>query len=62
VGAHVAGSYQAFFNSDSSYYGGGDIGNLGSVTAEPIPWNGQQFSLKITLPPLAVIYFALQRD
>ena len=62
VGAPVAGSYQEFFNSDSSYYGGGDVGNLGGVMTEPIPWNGQQFSLKITLPPLAVIYFALQRD
>jgi len=60
VGAPVAGSYQEFFNSDSSYYGGGDVGNLGSVTAEPVPWNGQQFSLKITLPPLAVVYFAVK--
>jgi 1,4-alpha-glucan branching enzyme len=62
VGAPVDGSYQEFFNSDSAYYGGGDVGNLGGVMAEPIPWNGQQFSLKITLPPLAVVYFELKHE
>ncbi len=62
VGAPVAGFYQEILNSDSSYYGGGDVGNLGGVRAEPIPWNGQQFSLKITLPPLAVVYFELKHE
>ena len=44
-------------NSDSRHYGGGDLGNLGGVTAEPIPWHGQPFSAQVLLPPLAVVWF-----
>jgi 1,4-alpha-glucan branching enzyme len=43
-------------NTDSSYYGGSDVGNLGGVQPEPIPWHGQQFSAEITLPPLAAVW------
>ena len=43
-------------NTDSSYYGGSDVGNLGGVKPEPIPWHGQQFSAQITLPPLAAVW------
>ncbi len=43
-------------NTDSTYYGGGDVGNLGSVEPEPIPWHGQPVSAEITLPPLAAVW------
>ena len=43
-------------NTDSSFYGGGDVGNLGAVTPEPIPWHGEPFSAEITLPPLAAVW------
>jgi 1,4-alpha-glucan branching enzyme len=43
-------------NTDSSYYGGSDVGNLGAVTPEPIPWHSQPFSAEITLPPLAALW------
>jgi 1,4-alpha-glucan branching enzyme len=43
-------------NTDSSYYGGGDVGNLGAVTPEPIPWHNQPFSAEVTLPPLAALW------
>jgi 1,4-alpha-glucan branching enzyme len=43
-------------NTDSSYYGGTDVGNLGGVQPEPIPWHGQQFSAELTLPPLAALW------
>ena len=43
-------------NTDSSFYGGGDVGNLGGVEPEPIPWHGQPVSAKITLPPLAAVW------
>jgi 1,4-alpha-glucan branching enzyme len=42
-------------NTDSSYYGGSDVGNLGGVVPEPIPWHGQPFSAQLTLPPLAAV-------
>ena len=43
-------------NTDSTYYGGSDVGNLGAVEPEPIPWHGQPVSAEITLPPLAAIW------
>jgi 1,4-alpha-glucan branching enzyme len=43
-------------NTDSSYYGGSDVGNLGGVVPEPIPWNDQPFSAEVTLPPLAALW------
>jgi 1,4-alpha-glucan branching enzyme len=43
-------------NTDSSYYGGSDVGNLGGVVPEPIPWNDQPFSAELTLPPLAALW------
>jgi 1,4-alpha-glucan branching enzyme len=43
-------------NTDSSFYGGGDVGNLGGVQPEPIPWHDQPFSAELTLPPLAAIW------
>ena len=43
-------------NTDSTFYGGGDVGNLGGVEPEPIPWHDQPFSAELTLPPLAAIW------
>jgi 1,4-alpha-glucan branching enzyme len=43
-------------NTDSSYYGGTDVGNLGAVSPEPIPWHNQPFSAEVTLPPLAALW------
>ena len=43
-------------NTDSAYYGGSDVGNLGAVEPEPIPWHGQPFSAELTLPPLAAVW------
>ncbi|MDQ6729334.1 MAG: 1,4-alpha-glucan branching protein GlgB [Actinomycetota bacterium] len=43
-------------NTDSSFYGGSDVGNLGAVTPEPIPWHGEPFSAELTLPPLAAVW------
>ncbi len=43
-------------NTDSTFYGGSDVGNLGGVEPEPIPWHGQPVSALITLPPLAAVW------
>jgi 1,4-alpha-glucan branching enzyme len=56
------GYYREILNSDSAVYGGSNVGNLGGVLAEPVPWNGRPNSLKLRLPPLAAVYFKLQRD
>jgi 1,4-alpha-glucan branching enzyme len=43
-------------NTDSTFYGGSDMGNLGAVEPEPIGWHGQPFSAEVTLPPLAAVW------
>jgi 1,4-alpha-glucan branching enzyme len=43
-------------NTDSTYYGGSDVGNLGGVEPEPIPWHDQPVSAEVTLPPMAAIW------
>jgi 1,4-alpha-glucan branching enzyme len=55
------GFYGEILNTDSAYYEGSDNGNSGGVPAEPVPWNGRPYSLKIRVPPLAAVYFKLQR-
>jgi 1,4-alpha-glucan branching enzyme len=61
VGVPEAGFYREIFNSDSEYYDGTNIGNAGGVQADPVPWNGRAYSLKLKLPPLAAVYFKLRR-
>ena len=57
VGVPRPGFYREILNTDSRYYGGSDVGNDGGVNAEPIPWNDRPYSIKLRLPPLAVMYF-----
>jgi 1,4-alpha-glucan branching enzyme len=62
VGVPEAGFYREILNTDSSYYGGCDVGNAGGVHSEPVPWNGRPHSLPLRLPPLAAAYFKLERS
>ena len=52
VGVPNAGQYREILSSDSSYYGGSNVGN-GVATTEPTPWMDQPHSIVVTLPPLA---------
>jgi 1,4-alpha-glucan branching enzyme len=56
LGLPRSGKWRELVNTDSTYYGGTDTGNLGGITAEPIPWHGQPFSAEITLPPLGALW------
>jgi 1,4-alpha-glucan branching enzyme len=56
VGVPAAGFYRELMNSDSAGFGGSNIGNAGSVFSEPTPWQGQPYSILITVPPLAILY------
>jgi 1,4-alpha-glucan branching enzyme len=55
IGVPQGGHYTEMLNSDSSYYGGSDVGNGGGVTAEERAWMGRSHALELTLPPLAGI-------
>jgi 1,4-alpha-glucan branching enzyme len=56
IGVPAPGRYRELLNSDAAVYGGGNVGNLGGVDAEPIPWHGFSHSVCLTLPPLAVVF------
>jgi len=53
LGVPDARSYKEQLNSDSNLYSGSNVGNLGTVKVEPIPWMGHAQSIELTLPPLA---------
>jgi len=55
IGVPKAGAYREVLNSDAGYYGGGNIGNGGIVEADPIPDHGFDYSISLTLPPLACL-------
>jgi 1,4-alpha-glucan branching enzyme len=56
LGLPVPGRWTELVNTDSSYYGGSDQGNLGGVEAEDVPWMDQYHSAELTLPPLGALW------
>jgi 1,4-alpha-glucan branching enzyme len=56
LGLPRSGRWREVINTDSSFYGGTDTGNLGGIEAEPVGWHEQPFSAEVTLPPLGVIW------
>jgi 1,4-alpha-glucan branching enzyme len=57
LGAIDEGFYEEILNTDAETYGGSNVGNLGGVHADAIPWQGQNHSISINLPPLGVVAF-----
>ncbi len=55
VGVPRGGRWSERLNSDAREYGGGGIGNFGSIEASPLPAHGRYHSLSLRLPPLAVL-------
>ncbi|MDH4178127.1 MAG: 1,4-alpha-glucan branching protein GlgB, partial [Thermoleophilia bacterium] len=58
LGLPRAGRWRELVNSDSALYGGSGVGNLGAVEATGGPWHDQPASVRLTLPPLAVLWLA----
>jgi len=57
VGVPKAGRYREILNTDAEMFGGSNLGNGGAVLADSIPFHGRPASLRVTLPPLAVVAF-----
>lgn len=56
LGVPLEGRYREVFNTDSELYGGSNMGNgSGVILAEHLPWMNRQYSISLTLPPLAAI-------
>jgi 1,4-alpha-glucan branching enzyme len=56
VGMPTCCRWKELLNTDSAYYGGSGVGNLGGVEAEATPWHDQPFSALLTLPPLGAVW------
>jgi 1,4-alpha-glucan branching enzyme len=56
LGLPRATRWREALNTDSTYYGGSDMGNLGGLQPDPIPWHNQPVSALVTLPPLAAVW------
>ena len=56
-GVPQAGYWDEILNTDSGVYGGGNLGNLGGVTASEAGADGQPASVSVTLPPLSTVMF-----
>ena len=58
IGVPGPGAYHERINTDLQIYGGSNVSNpAGSVDAEKIVAHGQQWSVSLTLPPLATVLF-----
>jgi 1,4-alpha-glucan branching enzyme len=61
LGVPEGGWYQEIYNSDSSFYGGSNVGNFPGVMASESESHGRPFSLELTLPPLSVVVLKPKR-
>jgi 1,4-alpha-glucan branching enzyme len=57
VGVPRGGVWTEVLNSDAHEYGGSGWGNLGGRAAASVPFHGRPYSLTVTLPPLAAVFF-----
>ncbi|MGH2638803.1 MAG: alpha amylase C-terminal domain-containing protein, partial [Rhabdochlamydiaceae bacterium] len=62
VGVPEQGFYKEILNSDAVDYGGSGAGNLGGVSSEQVSWHGRPHSINLTLPPLGIAVFEIQRS
>jgi 1,4-alpha-glucan branching enzyme len=61
LGVPHAGYWREILNSDAPVYGGSGTGNYGGVDSHPVSAHGRFHAVRITLPPLAVVYFKHER-
>jgi 1,4-alpha-glucan branching enzyme len=57
IGVPRAARYRTLLNSDSSFYGGANLGNSIAVS-EPVPCMGRAQSITLSLPPLGALVLA----
>ena len=62
VGAPRCGRWREAINTDSSVYGGSNLGNAGEVTASSGRSHGQPFYIELTVPPLATLLLRFEPE
>jgi 1,4-alpha-glucan branching enzyme len=61
VGVPSKGFWREELNSDAQEYGGSGQGNMGGVESVPVPFQGKDHSLSLTLPPLSILILKKNR-
>ena len=57
IGVPEKGFWKELLNSDAGPYGGSGRGNLGGLETLEEPSHGRPYTLELTLPPLAALFF-----
>lgn len=57
IGVPQGGRYREILNSDSVYYGGSNMGNPPVISADAVAYHNSQYSIVLTLAPLAGLVF-----
>ena len=60
IGLPCGGFWKEIINSDALEYSGSGQGNFGGHEAEQITWQTQPWSMRIQLPPLAMVVFKIK--
>lgn len=62
VGVPYRGTWIEVFNSDHTKYAGSGLLNVGSLMTSPVKYHGRDYSISLTLPPLAVSVWKLEKE
>ncbi|HUA81968.1 MAG TPA: 1,4-alpha-glucan branching protein GlgB, partial [Dyella sp.] len=62
IGVPEHGVWREICNTDSTHYGGSNLGNHGHIHTDSMACRGHPFSLNLLLPPLATLVFRSERS
>ncbi|HPH46722.1 MAG TPA: alpha amylase C-terminal domain-containing protein, partial [Chryseolinea sp.] len=62
VGVPYRGQWKEVFNSDDLKYSGAGILNSGLLMTSPVKYHGKDYSVSLTLPPLAITVLKLEKE
>jgi 1,4-alpha-glucan branching enzyme len=57
IGLPQKGKLEEIFNSDAAIYGGSGVLNSSKLAIEASPYDGREYSVELTLPPLSVTVY-----
>ncbi len=62
IGVPYRGQWKEVFNTDHKKYCGGGVSNGGLLATSPVKYHGQDYSVSLTLPPLAMTVLKLEKE
>lgn len=62
IGVPYRGQWKEVFNSDDGKYGGSGVLNHGMLATSPVKYHSRDYSISLTLPPLAITVLKLEKE